>query len=781
MRMKLSKTITVITLVLCIVMSLCACAQQPDPAPTSGSETVAPTSPTAPAPDPETLYETAVSAIENASNLVVEYGFSETRVVGNESYTENRSGTASYVGWNTGDPEALVAETLTCGSYTTQYIESYLNGSGWCRVNNCNFRSDMTAAEFYARQIPAVLLDKSLYSTVTMESAENGAILYFAGATALESWIADAENAQLVTANGKLELDAAGHITAGSYHAEFTRMTTVYVLEVTVNISQPEKLEISTQQPVYPEDCAAISDLQSLRYLLRVVGDVYTAKNMAITYFDTVYSQAFGQIRTHSSTYDTYGSGDQFMAAMTNQVGVTDYTGVTVTNTQTATFLDGQYSYRYNNGETTVDSAVTADQVRTNWEDSILSALIMPDYIAGTQITDTGDFLSIEFTGNETLAKALCSNIYTTFGVDLDAFAESYSTEYVKGYLALNKYTGLPTAMGISLSRSHVINGVTYRLIYQLDQSLELSSNNAYKNITGEEPAETGTDTASPLFYKVTGSDGQIMWLLGTIHVGDCRTANLPKQLTDAFSSSDAVAIECNNDSFIEAMQSDSALQQQVSNAYYYSDGSTVSSHISDDLYSRLLPLMIASGTNNMNGPYLKTIFWQSQIETLYLQQSYALSSNKGVETRLLSWAAQQDKKVYEVESVLAQLQVLSGLSEDLQEMLLEQTLELGMAGTYAEVSALYELWCQGNETALTEALATDTSGLSEEEAALMAEYQKALMTDRNQGMLSAAAGYLESGETVFYAVGLGHLLGEGGLVELLRDAGYTVEIVTYE
>ena len=51
---------------------------------------------------------------------------------------------------------------------------------------------------------------------------------------------------------------------------------------------------------------------------------------------------------------------------------------------------------------------------------------------------------------------------------------------------------------------------------------------------------------------------------------------------------------------------------------------------------------------------------------------------------------------------------------------------------------------------------------------------------DRNAGMLEVAKKYLESGDTVFYAVGLAHLLAEDGLVFTLRDAGYTVELVPY-
>ena len=47
-------------------------------------------------------------------------------------------------------------------------------------------------------------------------------------------------------------------------------------------------------------------------------------------------------------------------------------------------------------------------------------------------------------------------------------------------------------------------------------------------------------------------------------------------------------------------------------------------------------------------------------------------------------------------------------------------------------------------------------------------------------GMLETAKEYLSSGKTVFFAVGLAHLLGDTGLVEALREAGYTVTLVEY-
>ena len=59
-----------------------------------------------------------------------------------------------------------------------------------------------------------------------------------------------------------------------------------------------------------------------------------------------------------------------------------------------------------------------------------------------------------------------------------------------------------------------------------------------------------------------------------------------------------------------------------------------------------------------------------------------------------------------------------------------------------------------------------------------IAEYNQAIAVQRDELMLEKAIEYLESGNTVFYAVGLAHLLSETGLVDGLREAGYTVEIV---
>ena len=123
---------------------------------------------------------------------------------------------------------------------------------------------------------------------------------------------------------------------------------------------------------------------------------------------------------------------------------------------------------------------------------------------------------------------------------------------------------------------------------------------------------------------------------------------------------------------------------------------------------------------------------------------------------------------------------MMSGFSDGLQEQMLIATINTTPTQYNAQVEELYEMWCAGDEEAFIEYFKTDDTELTGQELVYAQEYTKAMETDRNAKMLETAIGYLNSGDTVFYAVGLAHLMAEDGLVNTLRAAGYTVELVTF-
>lgn len=304
-------------------------------------------------------------------------------------------------------------------------------------------------------------------------------------------------------------------------------------------------------------------------------------------------------------------------------------------------------------------------------------------------------------------------------------------------------------------------------------------------------PEQEAPETrAKPLFYHVTGENGQEMWLLGTIHVGDVRTCYLPQEIRDAFDASDALALECNTEGFEEQVEKDEKLQESVSKAYYYTGKTNLKTLLSEEEYARAVQFAKATGNYNINLPQAKPYLWSNGIEMFYLRQANHLHGDWGVEEQLHQWAKETEKPIREIESNLFQIQMITGYSDKLQVKLLEDTMNTSAQEYWDELDELYELWCAGDEAALRAEVSNkvDTSNMTAEELAeyeqnkaLIEEYNKAMSYDRNEHMLKVAKEYLESGDTVFYAVGLAHLLDDtNGLVDALREAGYTVEPVTY-
>ena len=173
--------------------------------------------------------------------------------------------------------------------------------------------------------------------------------------------------------------------------------------------------------------------------------------------------------------------------------------------------------------------------------------------------------------------------------------------------------------------------------------------------------------------------------------------------------------------------------------------------------------------------PYI----WSNMIDQFFVSLS-GIRAEQGMDLRLIKLAEEQEKKILEVESSMQQIEMFANFSRELQLLILEENLDYTVAEYSSELQELYEMWCAGDEAALRKMLAEEDDEMTAEELVLYQEYVDKVIIQRNEGMLEVAVEYLESGETVFYAVGLAHLLQENGLVDTLRDAGFTVEQVAY-
>ena len=289
--------------------------------------------------------------------------------------------------------------------------------------------------------------------------------------------------------------------------------------------------------------------------------------------------------------------------------------------------------------------------------------------------------------------------------------------------------------------------------------------------------AQRDPDAVTPLFWHITGKNGGELWLLGTIHVGDTRTENLPWQITTALEAADALAVECD----VQAAMDDMDLMVGLSMMMMYSDGTTISDHIPADLYENARQRLTDLGLYAGYCDYLQPMAWESLISETYAAQA-GLDSEAGVDMRLLAMAKEEGLEIREVESGTEQYELLFGFSDALQAMLLRETVDYDPEAYQAELARLLDAWCAGDEAALREMALGDGSaeGMTEEDLALYTDYYEAIYTSRNAGMAETAISYLESGDKVFFAVGTAHMLGDDGIIAALEAAGYTVEQIPY-
>lgn len=781
-------------LILCVVMlfSMAACKQPTNPTPQ-----------TDPNDQSKKLYTQASDVLGSASHVTLELLVTTVTTVDGDEFSEQSTQTLTYQDMGTDKAVIALEESLLFSVHNEEeaddeekadpisYKETWHQDTVYTELKDTyRFQSAAPKATVVSRYIPIILLNAELYGTVTQETTETGTVIRFAQPTAGESW-AIPQDAKLAEASGSAHISPEGVLTQMDYTITYD-YGPVQVKQ-TVQ-SKPWAIPRFASAPSDRDSYIPVGYADALRTSVCSFANLMQVDSLTFSCTNNLTSEAAAYVENESIQVNLHGRREKTIAKLDTSIYCTDYTTMKSDEyEQEELFLDNKLTTTVNKGLPASDSSVGWKDVR-NYIATVLSAVIYnPDYWKDATVADLGFANLIEFQMNDNfgnyIQNGICSMLWDdpSFLVNL---ASKYETNEVTGYLSVDKYTGLPIAVGYYYKGTHTIEGRGYSLIQQFDQSITTPSKGAYQEITGKRPTEKEPESKpTPLFYKVTGKDGQQMYLFGTIHVGDERTAYLPDEIRKAFSDSDALALECNTELFEKKAEEDSKLAEQVSGLYYLTDESKLMEKLMDkDDYKKACQYLKAAGGNNGNMPYARPFLWADLIEQFYLHQGHQLHADQGVEIRLIDWAEELDKDILEIESVIDQLKMTANFSDDLQLLLLESAMETTSQEYWEEAMDLYEKWCSGDEATLRELIRHnwDDLDMTEEELTkckpLFDEYYKAMDTDRNKGMLNTAVDYLESGKVVFYAVGLAHLLDDStGLVNTLRQAGYTVEQVAYQ
>lgn len=158
-----------------------------------------------------------------------------------------------------------------------------------------------------------------------------------------------------------------------------------------------------------------------------------------------------------------------------------------------------------------------------------------------------------------------------------------------------------------------------------------------------------------------------------------------------------------------------------------------------------------------------------SMILTSMAMQQGGFEAESGVEMQLLRRASADGKLIDPLETLAQQLDLFDGLPEPEQVAMLDQGLAES-APLGGSIAALETAWRRGDEAALLELLRRSLPEGS--------QARSRLLSQRNQAWLQGIEARLRRPDDTMVVVGALHLLGEDGLVALLRQRGLVVERV---
>lgn len=282
------------------------------------------------------------------------------------------------------------------------------------------------------------------------------------------------------------------------------------------------------------------------------------------------------------------------------------------------------------------------------------------------------------------------------------------------------------------------------------------------------------------LLWKATNGNNTL-YLLGTIHLDRDNVYPLHRSLRDAIQASEEVIFELDlND------QEGIALLQSMQT---YSDGTTLADHISPELYQRVQSSAAALGMEAGALDIYKPWALASTFSTLSMMDDSTSSNAMAIDSYVNAAAVNSGKAIGAVETYAFQGGIFDGLSAEYQEAYLDSALsalEAALSGTSSPemeealqqqeemLSGMFAAWKDRDPEAFSQVYGKEAIINSTD------ELNSKLFTERDPGMIQAAANYLEAegSHTYFLAVGAGHMVDPGGIVSGLRELGYTVELV---
>ena len=257
--------------------------------------------------------------------------------------------------------------------------------------------------------------------------------------------------------------------------------------------------------------------------------------------------------------------------------------------------------------------------------------------------------------------------------------------------------------------------------------------------------------------------DHNTVYLAGSVHLLKANDSSLPAAFDHAYGGSKALVMELDI-SKVDQMEMAGWMMEHG----MLKDGATLRATIGEDRYRRVSAeaerLGVPMEAANMLQPWALGL---QLLEMQYMQLGF--DPQQGVEQQLQHRAQTDGKPISGLETMEEQLGVLQGMSDPDQARFLDMVVTQ-MHDVESETQSVVRAWRTGDAAKLA-------SLLSDEYKSFPALY-RLLVTDRNKRWIPQIEKLLHGNQDYFVVVGALHLVGDGGLLDLMRRDGYKAESV---
>ncbi|MBX9457060.1 MAG: TraB/GumN family protein [Rhizobium sp.] len=274
-------------------------------------------------------------------------------------------------------------------------------------------------------------------------------------------------------------------------------------------------------------------------------------------------------------------------------------------------------------------------------------------------------------------------------------------------------------------------------------------------------------------FWKLEKPGQEPNWLLGTMHLSDPRVTDLPAEAKAAFDTASVVVLE--SDEILDQQKAAARLMARP-DLMYFAGKESIADYLKPEERKLLEDGFLKRGMPFAAISKMKPWILTSMVALPTCELSRKAQGVPFLDMKLARDGLAAGKEIKGVETLAEQMDVVASLPMSFHVKSLVGTVKYPQY-TADMMETTLQLYLQGDIGLVFPAGAYFAPEKDLDDFKDMALFEEKLITLRNHTMADRGEPILARGN-VFMAVGALHLIGDEGLVELLRKKGYTVTAV---